>query len=170
MLSIQDNNIIVVGPLQLSEAVSGGATTNRSPLSSWKRVQGLSSAEREYLVRILLDVSSPRELTCLCQLSISGLGNGLDIRDSSGPRFSGLPVVDSVTLSSAVFINTTPGTEEVLSGSSARDIAYYKSGWAGQTMLAAERKLQSERLDAAVAAGDIDAEAAAKARAIMGFA
>lgn len=39
-----------------------------------------------------------------------------------------------------------------------------------QTMLAAERKLQSERLDAAVAAGDIDAEAAAKARAIMGFA
>lgn len=39
-----------------------------------------------------------------------------------------------------------------------------------QTMLAAERKAQSEKLEAAVAAGDIDAEAAAKARAIMGFA
>lgn len=39
-----------------------------------------------------------------------------------------------------------------------------------QTMLAAERKAQSERLEAAVAAGDIDAEAAAKARRIMGFA
>lgn len=39
-----------------------------------------------------------------------------------------------------------------------------------QNMLAAERKAQSEKLEAAVAAGDIDAEAAAKARAIMGFA
>lgn len=39
-----------------------------------------------------------------------------------------------------------------------------------QNMLAAERKHQSEKLDAAVAAGDIDAEAAAKARRIMGFA
>lgn len=39
-----------------------------------------------------------------------------------------------------------------------------------QNMLAAERKAQSEKLDAAVAAGDIDAEAAAKARRIMGFA
>lgn len=39
-----------------------------------------------------------------------------------------------------------------------------------EQVLAAERKAQAEKLDAAVAAGDIDAEAAAKARAIMGFA
>ncbi len=39
-----------------------------------------------------------------------------------------------------------------------------------QNMLAAERKLQAEKLDAAVEAGDIDKDAAAKARRIMGFA
>ena len=39
-----------------------------------------------------------------------------------------------------------------------------------QSMLAAERKIQAEKLEAAVEAGDIDAEAAAKARRIMGFA
>lgn len=39
-----------------------------------------------------------------------------------------------------------------------------------QNMLAAERKAQSDKLDAAVAAGDIDKAAADKARAIMGFA
>lgn len=39
-----------------------------------------------------------------------------------------------------------------------------------QNMLAAERKQQAERLDAAVEAGDIDKEAADKARRIMGFA
>ncbi|WP_304616963.1 phage protein Gp27 family protein [Paracoccus sp. (in: a-proteobacteria)] len=39
-----------------------------------------------------------------------------------------------------------------------------------QSMLAAERKMQAEKLEAAVEAGDIDAEAAAKARRIMGFA
>ncbi|MDO5648850.1 phage protein Gp27 family protein [Paracoccus sp. (in: a-proteobacteria)] len=39
-----------------------------------------------------------------------------------------------------------------------------------QNMLAAERKMQSEKLDAAVASGDIDKEAADKARRIMGFA
>lgn len=39
-----------------------------------------------------------------------------------------------------------------------------------QTMLSAERKAQAEKLDAAVAAGDIDREAADKARRIMGFA
>lgn len=39
-----------------------------------------------------------------------------------------------------------------------------------QNMLVAERKLQSEKLDAAVASGDIDADAAEKARRIMGFA
>lgn len=38
-----------------------------------------------------------------------------------------------------------------------------------QNMLAAERKAQADKLDAAVEAGDIDAEAAAKARRIMGF-
>lgn len=38
-----------------------------------------------------------------------------------------------------------------------------------QSMLTAERKAQGERLAAAVASGDIDAEAAAKARRIMGF-
>lgn len=38
-----------------------------------------------------------------------------------------------------------------------------------QNMLMAERKAQAEKLDAAVASGDIDAEAAAKARRIMGF-
>ena len=65
------------------------------------------------------------------------MGNGLDIRDSSGPRSSGFSVVEDVTQSSVIFRNTTPGTEEVLTGSSTRDIAYYKSGWAGQTTLAA---------------------------------
>lgn len=39
-----------------------------------------------------------------------------------------------------------------------------------QSMLPAERKMQAEKLEAAVEAGDIDAEAAAKARRIMGFA
>jgi hypothetical protein len=39
-----------------------------------------------------------------------------------------------------------------------------------QGMREKERKAQSEKLDAAVASGDIDAEAAAKARRIMGFA
>lgn len=39
-----------------------------------------------------------------------------------------------------------------------------------QQMIAAERKTQAEKLEAAVASGDIDAEAAAKARRIMGFA
>lgn len=39
-----------------------------------------------------------------------------------------------------------------------------------EQLAAAERKAQSEKLDAAVANGDIDAEAAAKARRIMGFA
>ncbi len=39
-----------------------------------------------------------------------------------------------------------------------------------QQMIAAERKMQAEKLEAAVEAGDIDAEAAAKARRIMGFA
>ncbi|QFQ88255.1 DUF3486 family protein [Paracoccus kondratievae] len=38
-----------------------------------------------------------------------------------------------------------------------------------QQMIAAERKMQAEKLEAAVASGDIDAEAAAKARRIMGF-
>lgn len=38
-----------------------------------------------------------------------------------------------------------------------------------QNMLAADRKAQAEKLDAAVAAGDIDQLAADKARAIMGF-
>lgn len=39
-----------------------------------------------------------------------------------------------------------------------------------EQIAAAERKAQSQRLEDAVAAGDIDAEAAAKARRIMGFA
>ncbi len=39
-----------------------------------------------------------------------------------------------------------------------------------EAILAGERKRQSEKLDAAVAAGDIDADAADKARRIMGFA
>jgi len=39
-----------------------------------------------------------------------------------------------------------------------------------QAMKEKERKEQSAKLDAAVASGDIDAEAAAKARRIMGFA
>lgn len=39
-----------------------------------------------------------------------------------------------------------------------------------QIMQDKERKAQSAKLDAAVASGDIDAEAAAKARRIMGFA
>lgn len=39
-----------------------------------------------------------------------------------------------------------------------------------QAMREKERKEQSAKLDAAVASGDIDAEAAAKARRIMGFA
>lgn len=39
-----------------------------------------------------------------------------------------------------------------------------------QNMLAAERKAQAEKLERAVETGDIDAEAAAKARRIMGFA
>ncbi|MFN4191827.1 MAG: phage protein Gp27 family protein [Tabrizicola sp.] len=39
-----------------------------------------------------------------------------------------------------------------------------------EQLAAAERKAQAARLDAAVANGDIDAEAAAKARRIMGFA
>ena len=39
-----------------------------------------------------------------------------------------------------------------------------------QNMLQAERKAQSAKLDEAVAAGDIDKEAADKARRIMGFA
>lgn len=39
-----------------------------------------------------------------------------------------------------------------------------------ESILSAERKEQSAKLDAAVAAGDIDAEAASKARRIMGFA
>ncbi|MDT8856442.1 phage protein Gp27 family protein [Paracoccaceae bacterium Fryx2] len=39
-----------------------------------------------------------------------------------------------------------------------------------EQMAAAERKAQGAKLDAAVAAGDIDADAAAKARRIMGFA
>jgi len=38
-----------------------------------------------------------------------------------------------------------------------------------ESLIAAERKSQSDRMDAAVASGDIDAEAAAKARKIMGF-
>lgn len=38
-----------------------------------------------------------------------------------------------------------------------------------QAMHEKERKTQSEKLEAAVASGDIDAEAAAKARRIMGF-
>ncbi|WP_411836716.1 phage protein Gp27 family protein [Paracoccus sp. ME4] len=38
-----------------------------------------------------------------------------------------------------------------------------------QSMMAAERKAQAERLEAAVVSGDIDAEAAEKARRIMGF-
>ncbi|WP_151720204.1 phage protein Gp27 family protein [Gemmobacter serpentinus] len=43
------------------------------------------------------------------------------------------------------------------------------SGIREQT-IAADRKAQSAKLEAAVASGDIDAEAAAKARRIMGFA
>lgn len=39
-----------------------------------------------------------------------------------------------------------------------------------QQMIEKDRKAQSAKLDAAVASGDIDAEAAAKARRIMGFA
>ena len=39
-----------------------------------------------------------------------------------------------------------------------------------EAILAADRKAQSAKLDAAVAAGDIDADAADKARRIMGFA
>lgn len=39
-----------------------------------------------------------------------------------------------------------------------------------QQMIAAERKSQSEKLEAAVVSGDIDAAAAEKARRIMGFA
>lgn len=39
-----------------------------------------------------------------------------------------------------------------------------------EQLAAAERKAQGAKLDAAVLAGDIDAEAAAKARRIMGFA
>lgn len=39
-----------------------------------------------------------------------------------------------------------------------------------EQMIAADRKAQAARLDAAVASGDIDGEAAAKARRIMGFA
>lgn len=39
-----------------------------------------------------------------------------------------------------------------------------------QQMVLAERKAQSEKLEAAVASGDIDAAAAEKARKIMGFA
>lgn len=39
-----------------------------------------------------------------------------------------------------------------------------------ETLIKAERKAQSEKLEAAVEAGDIDREAAAKARRIMGFA
>lgn len=39
-----------------------------------------------------------------------------------------------------------------------------------EQLAAAERKAQGAKLDAAVAAGDIDAEAAEKARRIMGFA
>ena len=39
-----------------------------------------------------------------------------------------------------------------------------------QAMREKERKEQSQKLEAAVEAGDIDAEAAAKARRIMGFA
>lgn len=38
-----------------------------------------------------------------------------------------------------------------------------------ETLIKAERKQQSEKLEAAVEAGDIDREAAAKARRIMGF-
>ena len=38
-----------------------------------------------------------------------------------------------------------------------------------QAMQDKERKAQSAKLDAAVEAGDIDADAAAKARRIMGF-
>lgn len=38
-----------------------------------------------------------------------------------------------------------------------------------EQMVAAERKSQGAKLDAAVLAGDIDADAAAKARSIMGF-
>ena len=38
-----------------------------------------------------------------------------------------------------------------------------------EQLVAAERKAQSAKLDAAVASGDIDAEAAARARRIMGF-
>ncbi|MBP7243206.1 phage protein Gp27 family protein [Amaricoccus sp.] len=38
-----------------------------------------------------------------------------------------------------------------------------------EQLIAAERKAQAARLDAAVASGDIDGEAAAKARRIMGF-
>jgi hypothetical protein len=38
-----------------------------------------------------------------------------------------------------------------------------------ESLITAERKAQSEKLEAAVASGDIDAEAAAKARKIMGF-
>lgn len=39
-----------------------------------------------------------------------------------------------------------------------------------ETMAREERKAQAAKLDAAVASGDIDEDAAAKARAIMGFA
>lgn len=39
-----------------------------------------------------------------------------------------------------------------------------------EQLIAAERKVQAAKLDAAVASGDIDGEAAAKARRIMGFA
>lgn len=39
-----------------------------------------------------------------------------------------------------------------------------------EQMVVADRKAQGAKLDAAVAAGDIDADAAAKARRIMGFA
>jgi hypothetical protein len=38
-----------------------------------------------------------------------------------------------------------------------------------ESLIAAERKAQSDKLEAAVASGDIDAEAASKARRIMGF-
>ena len=44
-----------------------------------------------------------------------------------------------------------------------------QSSGAREQLIAAERKAQGEKLSAAVAAGDIDAEAAAKARRIMGF-
>ena len=39
-----------------------------------------------------------------------------------------------------------------------------------EQIAAADRKAQAAKLDAAVASGDLDAEAAAKARRIMGFA